>query len=98
MMIIGCEIISSNEKNPDESIFKLTLLPLTTIKKVTRIESLMGGAIEDIIGGMAEHQAGQLKDTMYITLGEWRDQSYKIARHVSLEILPDNTTGGVDAK
>jgi len=96
MMILGAEIISSNEGNPDDSIMKLTLIPITTVRKVTTIEQIMdGGTVEDMIDTAVQHQKGQLKDVCYIGLGEWRDQKYKIGRHITLEILPDDTTGGI---
>ena len=96
MMIVGCEIVSSNEKNTDESIFKITLMPLTTVRKVTSMKHILNlGSMEEMIDASLSHQNTQMKDSIYITLAEWRDKQYKIGRHVTIELLPDNTTGGI---
>jgi len=97
MMIIGCEIVSSDESNPDNSIFKLTLMELKLVKikqKMGIMGSIMKGVdTEDLLNIIEKLK--QRHDVMFITLGEWRDKSYKIGRHVTLEILPDDTTGGI---
>lgn len=94
MMIIGCEIIHSDEENPDLSLFKLTLQPLTNVKQEINIEDAQSGGLMGLIGKV---QTMSIKPTatIHITLGEWRDRGYKIGRHVTLELLPDDTTGGV---
>lgn len=97
MMIIGCEIVNSDEKNPDNSVFRLKLMELKLVKK-NQIQSMMdtilgGGNAEDI--AMTLSQVQQRFDTVFITLGEWRDRGYKIGKHVTLEMLPDETTGGI---
>lgn len=90
MMIVGCNVKSTNEENPDLSIFELELQPLTTVKKVTAIEDIMSnGSFEGMIGAAMEYQQGQLRSSVYITLGEWRDKKYNIGSHVTFEMLPE---------
>ena len=93
MMIIGAKFVYSNDEKPDESIIELTLIPLTTVKAKTSLTSLVGGGFEALMKSAQQMQ--QREHKTYITTGEWREQGYKIGRHVTLEMLPDDTTGGV---
>lgn len=97
MMIVGCEIVNSDEDNPDDSIFKLKLMELVLVKK-HQIKSVMkiitgGGDPEELAKTIQQVQ--QRFDVVYTTLGEWRDKGYKIGKHVTMELLPDDTTGGM---
>ena len=97
MMIIGCEIVSSDESNPSNSLFKLTLMELKLVKmkqKMGVMGAIMKGADTEELVQTVENLK-QRYDVMFITLGEWRDCGYKIGRHVTLELLPDDTTGGI---
>lgn len=96
MMIIGAEIKSSNENDPDASIIKLTLIPLTIVRKKTVLSKIMASDdVEEMLDVAKRHEETQLKDTVYITTKEWRERAYKIGRHVTLSLLPNNDTGGI---
>jgi len=93
MMIIGCKILHSDDEKPDNSVFQLVLRPLTIVKQKTRLIGLASSGFE---GLMNEAKRLQQDDTIVIiNLGEWRDNGYKIGKHVTLEMLPDETIGGI---
>lgn len=90
MMIIGCEILHAST---EFTVFELTLVPLTTAKVKTGLLSLASGGMEGLMNAAAKQQ--QQKTKIYIDQNEWKDRGYKIGRHVTLELLPDDTTGGI---
>ena len=98
MMIVGAKIIQSNKENPDMSIVELYLLQLTNVKQdmnLAEASSMSFLKLGNLVNKLEMHKMEQEQDRVIITLGEWRDRGYKIGKHVSLELLPDDTTGGV---
>ena len=95
MMIIGAEI-KNNGKEPDarDGVMEVTMIPITIIKpKTPGLMDLIKGDMELIMKqaqGLVQHHT-----IHYISIGEWLDNGYKIAKHVTLEMLPDNMTGGI---
>ncbi|HDM25612.1 MAG TPA: hypothetical protein ENG24_03345 [Thermoplasmatales archaeon] len=93
-MITGCEIVHT-APGAENTIFKLTLTPLTNVKQdINVMDAMEKGSILDIIS-MVKQEAFQPQHIVYITQREWMDRGYKIGRHVTIEILPDDTTGGI---
>jgi len=99
MMILGAKIISTNEAEPDKTIMKLELLEMSPVRKTATMSKIlketMGGNLKAIYDNAQEWQNTQLLDVIYCTIGEWKDRGYKIGRHVTVEVLPDDTTGGI---
>ena len=94
MIIIGAEIKNSGkEEDARDGVMEVTLIPLTIIKpKTPGLMDLMKGDMEMIMKqaqGLVQHHTKH-----FISVGEWIDQGYKIAKHVTLEMLPDGMTGG----
>lgn len=92
MMIIGAEIKSSGkEPGARDGVMEVTLVPLTVIKQKTPgFMDLMKGDMELIMKqaqGLVQHHTKH-----FISVGEWIDQGYKIAKHATLEMLPDDMT------
>jgi len=92
MMIVGCKIISSNPR-PELTIFKLTLTELTTVKRKISIGDIIGGDLDEVIDDVKS--SAQKEHIVYISMKEWVDSRYKIGSHVTLEMLRDDTTGGI---
>lgn len=95
MMIIGCNIIrSSSEPGKRDGIMEVTLVPLSTVKvKKPGLMDMATGGIEKLISQVQDAAPKQSK--IIISIGEWIECKYRIGCHVTLELLPDTTTGGL---
>ena len=96
MMIIGAKIISnSSEPGLQDGIMKLTLIPLTTVKiKQPGLLDMAKGGMEKLM--VQAQNLAPKETTIHITISEWIEKGYKINKHVTIELLPDDTTGGID--
>lgn len=97
MIIIGMEIQAYNETGI--KIMKLTLREQDNVKIKPDTNSI-GGLInfgKQIAKGAVLEE---YKSNVYVSCFEcypWKEKGYKIGRHVTLELIPDDTTGGIDA-
>lgn len=87
MMLMGAEIL-------DDTWMELTFIPLTTVtKKKPSLMDLASGNLESVqkaVEGEKQH-----KTKMYILQTTYASMGLKLSKHVSIELLPDDTTGGV---
>ena len=86
-MIIGAEIL-------DDEHIEITLIPLTTVKKKTSLSSLLCGDLESL--QQMVQQSKQHHTKIVMLQKDFVDMGLKIAKHVTVEVLSDNTTGGVE--
>jgi hypothetical protein len=86
MMITGCEIL-------DNDWMELTLTPLTITKK--QKIGLMDLATGDLSSLMAALPPKEHNSKMYMRIETWGNMNLCIGRHVSLELISDDTTGGI---
>ena len=89
MIIVGCEVI-------EDDVFRLSLMELTTVTKMERAEKISRfKKLDQMNKEIEEWDKTQKRDTIFISVHEWHDCGYKIGRHVTVELLPDDTTGEV---
>lgn len=95
MMIIGAKIVkSSTEPGKRDGIVELTCVPLTVVKEKTPgLLSIATGGLEELM--KQTQNMRQFETKVCISISQWIEQDLKIARHVTVELLPDDTTGGV---
>ena len=94
MMIIGAEIVRSGTPGKQDDIIKLTVISLNIVKqKMPGLMDMLGGNIEQVVQQVQQTQ--QIKDTIHITSKEWVENGYKLGKHITVEVLPDESTGGV---
>lgn len=87
MMIIGAEIL-------DNTWTELTLIPIATVsKKKPKLTDLIGGDLGSIQQAVEEEK--QHKTKVHIPHTTYASLGLKLSKHVTLELLPDDTTGGV---
>ena len=94
MMIVGAEIIRSGTPEKHDGVIKVTVVPLTLVKKkAPGLMDMLHGNMEDVIQQV--QGTVQTKDCIHITSNEWLEHNYCLGKHITLEIYPDETTGGV---
>jgi hypothetical protein len=86
MQILGCEII-------DNDFMELTLVPLSIAKKKkVGLMDLAGGDMDSLLAMLPQKQN---KTKLFVRIEQWGNMRLMIGRHVSVELLPDDTTGGI---
>ena len=96
MMIIGAEIKQSGQPGKQDDLMELTLIPLTTVKKKQpSLMGMLGGSLDMETLMKQAQELQQQRTKVYIYSKEWINNGYKIAKHVTLELLPDHATGGI---
>lgn len=88
MQIIGANILDNNW-------IEVTLQSLTLVKKKKiGLMELATGDLQGVAAALAEDKVYHSK--VSLKLETWHDMKLKIGSHVSLELLPDKTTGGIE--
>jgi hypothetical protein len=87
MSIVGCKLTGDNQ-------MEIALVPLTGLvkKKKVGFMDLASGDMESLIGMIPKRQNETI---IYVGMEQWGAMKLMIGRHVSIEILPDDTTGGL---
>jgi hypothetical protein len=86
MQVVGSEII-------DNDWMEITLVPLTMVKpKKVSLMDLAGGDLDTIMASVGQKK--QNKSKLYMRIEEWGKHRLCIGRHVSVELLTDETSGG----
>jgi hypothetical protein len=86
MQVVGSEII-------DNDWVEITLVPLTMVKpKKVSLMDLSGGDLDTIMASVGQKK--QNKSKLYMRIEEWGKHRLCIGRHVSVELLTNDTTGG----
>lgn len=87
MQVVGSEII-------DNDWVEITLVPLAIVKskKVSLMDLAAGGDLDTIMASVGQKK--QNKSKLYMRIEEWGKHRLCIGRHVSVELLTDETSGG----
>lgn len=85
MMVTGCEIL-------DNDWVEITMQPLSIVKnKKVGLMDLASGDMSALLSAIPQKPH---KTKVYMKVESWGSMQLKIGRHVSLELLPDDITGG----
>ena len=88
MMISGVDIV-------DDYTMELKLIPITTVKKKKLgLMELASGNLDTLVSELQKDK--QYKTTLYIPVKQWNEMNLKLGKHVTVEMLPDDTTGGME--